>query len=332
MVEKEIVEKEQATAVDKVFEKRRKVKKKFEFLKAKPLLFIAAVFCGFLIILGLLFGASSAKVRVINIEGDDYLSEKLVQELSGVSRKDVFYLLFPSQIEKRLEKSEFIASAKVSLKENNIVKIVIVEEQPIAYRYKENPEILLKNGRLIPLEEKYLMLIARIPYLEGFDTEEQLANLAKSFKNVDASAIELISEIKRYPLSYDENTIQMFMMNGNYLFSSYFSVQTLNAYTKISSELTESGICIFADDGKEVAYTSVCPWDVIVEEKEYWYDSLGNIMVDQYGDPIEKKYYKNPAGEFILDSEGNKVVVPVGADENDLSWMEPQTPEGEGPR
>ncbi|MFV0480033.1 MAG: cell division protein FtsQ/DivIB [Anaerorhabdus sp.] len=308
-------------AVEQVFEKRRKIKQKFDFLKNKPLLFIVACSAGFLIIMILTFLAPMSKVKVISIQGNNYLTQEYVEELSGITKQSVVYFLMPSQIERRIEKSELIANVNVTILKDNIVKIEIIEEEPIAYRYEETPEILLKNGELIPMTEDLLLLIARIPYLTGFNSDEQLMDLAKAFEDVERQSIEQISEISQYSLSYDENAIQLLMMDGNYFFASYFSMPVLNAYAEISSSLVGDGLCLFADDGLEVAYTSICPWDAIDEEKEYWIDDLGNVMVDQYGDPIEKEYYHDSEGNDILDDSGNKVAVPIGEDPNDLSWM-----------
>ncbi len=309
----------QKTAVDHVFEKRRKVKEKFDFMKAKPRIFLCAVLIGFLCIIGLLLMLPSAKVKRVRVDGNDYLSDEYVEKLSGISQVDYFYFIRSSQIEKRIESSLMVQDAKVYLRKNNVVEIVIQEETPIAYRYLKEPELILKNGSVISLKSEYLSMISRIPYLNGFETDEQLLNLVRAFRDIDKEMIESISEIHRFPLSYDEETIELLMLDGNYFFSSYFSLPVLNSYHKIVSEISEKGVCIFADDGMTVAYTSECPWNLIVEEKEYWIDGLGNIMENEYGDPIEKKYYRNKNGEYILDSEGNRIVVPLGADENDLS-------------
>ncbi len=321
MVDKQKTEKNTQTAVDQVFEKRRKIKMKFDFIKAKPLIFLLACLSGFLLIVFMVVASSASKVKVISVQGNSYFSVEEIEKIAGVSKKDIFYFLFPSRIEERLEKSIFISDAQVTLHENNIVKIKINEEAPIAYRYDDKAEILLKNGQLVEMDEKYLHLIARIPYLQGFDTEDQLYALTRSFRDVKQEVIEMISEISRYPMTYDENMIQLLMMDGNYFFSSYFSMETLNAYPQIASELVENGVCIYADESLQVAYTSECPWDIKIEEKEYWYDDLGNVMVNEYGDPIEKKYYRDELGEYILDAEGNRIAVPIDADENDLSWM-----------
>ncbi|MEG1462594.1 MAG: hypothetical protein RSC48_05745, partial [Anaerorhabdus sp.] len=65
-----------------------------------------------------------------------------------------------------------------------------------------------------------------------------------------------------------------------------------------------------------VAYTSTCPWNQIVEEKEYWVDELGNIVINQYGDPVEKKYYTDGKGNYVLDKEGNKILIPIDGKDN----------------
>lgn len=307
---------EERTAVDEVFERRKRIKAEFNFKKSKPLLFIVAIGVGIGIIGSLYYFSPNSKIKSISVNGSYYLDEDYIKELSGLTLDDRFYFIFSPSIEKKVMKSEMVKSVKVSRKSQGIIEIAIVEEQPIGYRFLETPEILLNDGKVIEMKSEYLSIIARIPYIEGFETEELVRHLGKSFEDVDRNILETISEISQYPLSYDENTLRIYMRDGNYFFASFYSLSTINSYNEIVSNLGETGVCIYADEGLKVAYTSLCPWDAVTEEKEYWIDELGNVVVNQYGDPVEKKYYTDAQGNFILDNKGNKILIPMGGENN----------------
>lgn len=310
--------KEQKSAVDEVFDRRKRIKADFSFRKAKPFLFIASLLVGFIIIALVYFFSPSSKVKAISVQGNFYLESSYIKDLSELTLEDRYYFVFDYFVEKKIAKSEMIKSVTVSHLEQGVIEIVIVEEEPYGYRYGEKGEILLKSGKSIELKSEYLDIIADVPYVEGFDTEELLIRLAKGFQPVDRSMIALMSEITRYPMSYDENTLQIFMHDGNYFFTSFYAIETINVYQQIVSDLEEKGKCIYSDDGLKVAFTSVCPWDQVVVEKEYWIDELGNVVVNQYGDPVEKRYYTDAYGNYFLDETGNKILIPMGG-ENDYA-------------
>ncbi|MFV0380462.1 MAG: cell division protein FtsQ/DivIB [Anaerorhabdus sp.] len=311
------------STVDLVFEKRKNVKNKYSFLKMKPILFLIACFFGACLIMLLTTLSPVSKIKAINIKGNYFLEDDMVINMSGLSSKDIYYFVISGNVEKKLEKNAFINSANVKLLSNNVVLIEIKEAEPFAYKYNEVPELIFKSGEIMEIDDNLMPVISRVPYLTGFEDEEQIKGLLRAFRDVDYKMIELISEIQRYELSYDPNTLLLKMNDRNFFFSSYYSMSVLNSYIQIISELdVKEGNCIFSDDGLEVAYTSVCPWDEVEKEVEYWIDDLGNFMVDEYGDKIEKKYYKDESGEFILDESGNKIIVPIGADETDLSFLD----------
>lgn len=304
------------TAVDEVFDRRKRIKAEYSYKKSKPLLFIVAIVIGFAMISGIYYYSPDSKIKSISIEGNYYLSESYVKEISKLTLEDRFYFIFTPAIEKKIADSEMIKSVKVSRKNQNVIEISIIEEEPIGYRFLETPEIILKDGSIIEMKSDYLSIIASVPYIEGFETDELVQRLGKAFKDIDRNILETISEISQYPLSYNENTLRVYMRDGNNFFASFYSLSTLNNYNEIASKLMETGVCIYADEGLKVAYTSTCPWDLMIEEKEYWIDELGNVIVNQYGDPMEKKYYTDAEGNFILDNKGNKILIPMGG-END---------------
>ena len=53
--------------------------------------------------------------------------------------------------------------------------------------------------------------------------------------------------------------ICLLMQDGNRFFSSYYSMDVLNSYNSIVSNLNQSDACIFVDEMSKSAYTQPCP-------------------------------------------------------------------------
>ncbi|MEG0076854.1 cell division protein FtsQ/DivIB [Anaerorhabdus sp.] len=316
--------KEEKSAVDEVFDRRKRIKADFNFRKAQPLLFMLAIISGFLIIAVGYYFSPISKVKSISVKNNYFLDSSYIKSLSGLNLENRYYLVFDYFIEKKLEESELIKSATVKHKDQGVIEITVEEETPFGYRYLEQGELLLTSGKAVELKSEYLDLIAKVPYIDGFESEEQLIKIAKAFQKVDRNIIESISEVSQYPMSYDENTLRLLMRDGNNFFASYYSLSTLNSYNEIASDFTASGLCIYSDDSLKVAFTSTCPWDAVVEEKEYWIDELGNVVVNQYGDPVEKKYFTDGNGNFILDASGNKILIPMGEEDDYEAYTKSQ--------
>ncbi|MEG0177788.1 cell division protein FtsQ/DivIB [Anaerorhabdus sp.] len=317
--------KEEKSAVDEVFERRKRIKADFSFRKSQPLLFIAAIICALITIGCAYYFSPTSKVKSIRVTNNYYLEKDYIKNLSEITLDNRYYLVVDYLVEKKLEESELIKNATVRHKNQGVIEIEIEEETPFGYRYLEQGELLLTNGKSVPLASEYLDIIAKVPYIDGFETEEQLLHIAKAFQKVDRNIIESISEVSQYSMSYDENTIRLFMRDGNNFFASYYSLEMINSYNEIASDFIGNGQCIYSDESLKVAFTSTCPWDLVAEEKEYWLDELGNIVVNQYGDPVEKKYFTDDAGNFILDGNGQKILIPIGVEDDYEAYIASQT-------
>ncbi|HCY07026.1 MAG: FtsQ-type POTRA domain-containing protein [Erysipelotrichaceae bacterium] len=305
--------KPQNEGVNEVFKRHKKRVNKESFEKHKNLIYKLSIITGLLLIFGFYFFSSESNIKSIVIEGNDFLTNDAVKEISGLSLDSKYYLNPLFLVENKLKKHEMIKSAKVTYEQNNIIKIAIEENKPVGYRYLENPEILLDNGKIIPLISEYMGFIARIPLINGFVGEEQEYLLIKALSKVDSGIIENIAEISQYEFKFDPYTLEVYMRDGNYFFASYYGLEFINAYNSIASNLTEKGVCLFADDNLKVATKKKCPWDEVTVELEYWKDENGEYILNKYGDRVVVHYLEDEYGNLVLDEEGNKIPIPVDA-------------------
>lgn len=298
-------------ASDKVYQRHQRKKNDASFIRYKNILFILSYILGIILICLTYFQLDLSKIKAIRIIGNDYLDDSKILDLSKLTLNNRYYLTIPFFVEQNLLKSDLIESAQVQYTGDHVISIQVTEQKVVGYRYIEDPEILLANGKTVPLTSDTLEIITRVPIIRGFEDEQALYLLTKSLGELDKSQIENISEISQYPMVYDENTIELFLRDGNYIFTSYYGLKLLNAYTSIATNLTESGQCIFLDDGQKVAFKKVCPWDEVIPEVEYWTNDEGQYILNRYGDRVVIHYYLDKDGNPLLDENGNKIPIRV---------------------
>ena len=258
--------KENQSTVDEVFEKHRSDVRRNRFLTNKVKVFVLAVFTGFVLItFGFLLSPAS-KVRGFDIEGNYFLHEDDVLELSGISSESRYLFVFDSVAENRLLSSPLIQSAQVSVRNDGTVDIVIEEKVILGYRYKTYPELVFQDGTLMELSNDYSYLYSQIPLIVGFN--EEMGDFAKAFENIPQKRIASISEIHRYAYSYDPNGLEFVMKDGNRFFASFYSVDVINQYNGVASALTEKKVCLYADENSGNVYKSLCPEEQAALEAE----------------------------------------------------------------
>ena len=258
--------------------KRKKARLKTRFLAIRNRLFILGIIFGILITAVLYLMLPSSEVFKVVVKGNEYLKDDYYLELSDIQDGDRFLLVNLDRIKNRILSSSIVDSVTVNRNNYNLIEINVKEKEIIGYTYEAEPKILLADGSTINLENDYLSVIASVPLIEGYD-EEGLKLIAIGFKKLDQKMIGEISEIHRYPFSYDENMLEVIMRDGNYLYLSYYSLSMLNEYYTIASGITvtEEKACIFLDEMTNSGYISECPYWAITEEKT---DEMDDITTE----------------------------------------------------
>lgn len=279
--------------------------------KKKNPLFSLGILVAFFIVCILYLCTSASKTNAVIIEGNHYLSDSYIQEISGIKQGDVFFFNIPFIKELQLKSDPMIESATVSWSNQKTMKINVTEKKAIGYRYEDDTAyILLSDNTKAELKSDYLDIIASVPLITGFEDVEQTRLLCKAFSDVDQSTIESISEISQYATSYDAQAMKILMRNGSYFLGNYQNLDKLNQYYSIYSAMQDKSMCISADENSNVAYTMVCPWND-TSVTEYWTDAEGNIIENIYGDKVVKNYYTDSEGNTALDANGNPIPIPI---------------------
>lgn len=267
--------------------KRHDARKKNKFLRTKHRLFLFSIFLA-LVCIGLFYFLTDfSNIYKINVKNNIYYKEADILNKANINTDNKFLLVNSKAIEKRLKEDPLIKECEVIKSDGKLITIDIKEEKAYGYALEDNKNVLLllNDGRL-EINEDNTYLIEKVPLIEGFTTE-QLQKIAKGFESVEPEIIDEISEIHRYPFSYDENMMEVIMRDGNYVFVSSFGLKLLDRYYAISSglELTSSGACIYLDEVTNSGYTSNCPREepVVtnpVEDNNNVDDDINNIDDD----------------------------------------------------
>jgi len=259
--------------------KKKDAVKKTIFVNKKNRCFLLGIFFGLLFLLFIYFLSDTSNIYHISVEGNFYLKDEDVIKLSGISENSKYLFTFPDYTKKKLMESDFIADANVELLDNNLVKITVEEVKQVGYIYEDNmSQILLIDGTRVELNENNYYLIEKIPLIEGY-SKDQMNDILRGFKLIDYETINEISEIHRYPFSYDENMMEVIMRDGNYCFVSWTGLNMLSEYYTIMSGVDKSlgGVCIYLDELTNSGYTSVCPWQIDDVPK----DTSSTAVVDE---------------------------------------------------
>ncbi len=314
-----------AKSIDTVFEERAAASDNETFARIRRGIFMRAVFLSVLLLaLGFILSPDS-RVKAVSVRGNNYLSGKYIEELSGIRVNDLFYFQFPGALSSRIQKDPMIADASVRLLRNNLVEITVTEKQPVGYRYDEEvPTILFTDGSICDLTSEYMRILARIPYITGFNDETATHLLTSGFADVMPSVIESMAEVIQYPLSYDDEAVEIRMKDGGVFFGNYFSLGLINNYETISALMTNKDLCVYADNATTVAAARACPWDEVETVLEYWTDEDGNYIYNKWGDRAVRHYYSDNKGNFYLDDNGEKILIPIdayGQDQKDPDFL-----------
>lgn len=254
--EEELQEK---TSVDLLIEQRKKAYFRRQLKKQKKILFRVSLLLATLVLIGYYLLSDLSLVKQIQIDGLTYLTKDQVLAQSTITYQSRYPFVLAANVEKALLQNPLIENVKVTHQDFGGIRIVVTERVPIGYRYIEQAEILFTDGTVAPMDETMTALVARIPLITGFLESEQLADLAKAFKNVQPRMISQISEINQYAISYDPNMIRLTMQDGHQFFSSYYSLDVINQYHDIVSALKKQNACIYVDEMTKTAYTQLCP-------------------------------------------------------------------------
>lgn len=193
----------------------------------------------FLLLLTVIYFQSSlSDVKVIEIEGNRYLSDEEIVTVSRLSGETSFWGVNKQKIESEIMSLIQISDVSVSRKFPYTVIIDVQEYTRVAY--------LVTDGKFSPILESGKILAADTlvgfptdaPLLMGWNNGSELAEMAAELSNLPEGLIHRISEIYYTPEELDPLRITLYMNDGFKVSSTirHFS-EKIAPYPAIVSEL-----------------------------------------------------------------------------------------------
>lgn len=246
---------EQETRYDKVIKHRKKLKLRRK--RVKVLLILLFVIC-----VGAYMFSSLSDVKIIKVKNNVIYSQQQILDKAGVQYNDKLILHPAFFMERALESDELIKS--VTIHKNYIsgaIYIDVQEEKVIGYYQEgEGKYVLLENGKTIEMTSTKLSLISS-PFIVNLD-EEQRSLLAKKLSDIEQADIGLISEVRHYETSYDNNMLELLMQDGHIVRTSFDGLKLLVDYRKILENVKSNLRCInfveSADPNYNSSYANDC--------------------------------------------------------------------------
>ena len=222
---------------------RKKLKARKKLYSIFALLGIIGALLLMCVIYILLPGSNVRSVKIIN---NNYLSDEYIQELTGISTKSEYVLLFPSLKAFKASRSPLVNGVKIERGSNKTV-IIDVDENPImGYRYNNGMELVLGDGSIIKFDQKYIKGLTILPMFMNVG-DDKVAQVAIAMSRLDFDTISRIAEVRDFSLSYDSNMVKFIMDEGYAVYSSIDGIPLLKNYIDIITTTTRPNKCIYLD-------------------------------------------------------------------------------------
>lgn len=218
----------------------KKVKKK---VKIRILPFLIVFICLFLLFL---LGKVLLEMPILNIivTGNDVVTDQEIIELGEIEEYPSFLLTFSSSLEKKIERSPWITSCKVSKKFFGKVKIKVNEAIPLFEKVEERL-VVLSNSQEISSDDLKVPITGLLNHVPS----TKYSSLIKEMSKVDSSIRYLISEMTYLPNDQDKDRFLLYMSDGNYVYLTLTKFEHINYYEQVLEKLDGKKGILYLDSG-----------------------------------------------------------------------------------
>lgn len=244
---------------DYIYEKQQKAKRNRKIRKYKQFIFLVTTLTVVIGLLTILLFSNLAQVEHYRISGNKLLANDYIYHYLNLSTTDNYFFRFNSSIQSKLKKHPLVESVVVKHSPYRIISIELKEKDILAYLENAEPYLVTLDGEQILLEDFGKDAKQYLPKISGFTTEE-LKSIAPYFKEIDSEVFSEISEIIKFPFSFDPLNMQIILRDGNNVFASKEALYLLDEIHGIVSNIREQPSCIYFDEVTSTAFTSSCPW------------------------------------------------------------------------
>ena len=219
--------------------KKKKNKKKRKLNKKRFFTFLVI----FTLLVTFIYKLFNTNIKNIYISGNEYLTDQEIIDIAKLKNYPNSINNLSYSIKNRLEKEEYISSAKVKKKGFiSKVYIEIKENYPLFYYQVENKTILY-NGDKVTDKFTVPTVINQIP-------NTVYDEFLKKLKKVDKDILNRISEIEYSPNDVDEERFFILMNDGNYVYLTLNKFLSINKYIDMVKSFDNKKGILYLDSGE----------------------------------------------------------------------------------
>ncbi|GGA83935.1 cell division protein FtsQ/DivIB [Ornithinibacillus halotolerans] len=206
----------------------------------RRLIFYLSIFF-FLISIIVYLQSPLSHVKSIIVNGNSFYEDEELINRSGLHQNTNIWTIKKEEIVQALEEVPIIDTVEIETKLPSTVAIHITEHKRIGYIKKGQAYYpILANGSLFTESSKEY-LDGDAPLLVNFTDEEKLIEISKELSKLPKGIFNIISELHWNPTEKNQNTITLYMSDGNMVESSIrdFS-EKMTVYPSIAAQLDPS--------------------------------------------------------------------------------------------
>ena len=153
-------------------------------------------------------------VKTIDIQGNTFVNDEEIIELSGLSTQTNIWTIDFSKIENKLHTNPIINEVTIERQLPWTVTLDVSEKQIVGF-IEDNTKYypVLDNGEILETRE-HSEFNGEAPLLIGFTDKEYLSKIASELNNLPKGISDLISELHWQPDGDNKNTVLMYMNDG----------------------------------------------------------------------------------------------------------------------
>ncbi|MCP3026206.1 cell division protein FtsQ/DivIB [Halobacillus sp. A5] len=178
-------------------------------------------------------------VSKVEIEGDRFINEEEIRELSGVTSTANIWQVDPAEVEEKVSQHSQVMDVKVNRDLPSTIVVEVEEAERIGYIQSDGQfQPILENGEKIDSSEQ--LPGGDAPILKGFNESTYLEEMSKQLNDIPKSISSLISEVHYTPDDENPYLITLYMNDGYEVQASIRTfAEKITAYPSIVSQIEE---------------------------------------------------------------------------------------------
>lgn len=169
-------------------------------------------------------------IRNIYINGNVYLTDQQIIEIAGIQDYPSIIRTSKLEMKKKLEENIHIQKATIKKKKLKEVYIQIEENTPLFYNQS--------TGCTVLSDLREIQEIWNAPVLLNYVPDTIYETFKIKMQEIDSDIIERVSEITYDPNHVDEERFLFTMRDGNYVYLTLETFESINNYVSIYAEFT----------------------------------------------------------------------------------------------